>query len=414
MLKQIMAIGLLLSSSQGFAQSNPSSLESPVNGSSESGIGIIRGWICEATTVLIQIDNFPPLEAAYGTDRNDTLTVCGDTKNSFGLTFNWSLLSVGQHTVRAIADGVEFGSASFNVTNLGVKFLSGASGSFTLEGFPEAADTTQVGWSQANQNFVIGTANNSTTSAGNARQQLESPQTGSGESGISLIRGWACEATGISIKIDNFDPLPAAYGTARADTATVCGDIDNGFGLIFNWNLLGDGQHTVKALADGVEFASVTFNVTTLGTNFLSGASGDFLFTDFPETGRNTVVRWSQAHQNFIVVGYSGNNDPALLGAWSLQTIDGEPLPFPFKFVTATFGEDSIAVTTNVPCKVDVAYVTVGDEIKGTVTNTEGLFCPAGFGSQGTGHYTIEGTTLTVSGTDEQGASAVSVFTRLQ
>lgn len=417
LLKPLVAIVpmLLLGwSSYSIAQSNPSSLESPANGSNESGIGIIRGWICEANQVTIQIDDFPALEAAYGTDRNDTLSVCGDTKNSFGLTFNWSLLNPGQHTVKALADGVEFGRATFNVTNLGTRFLTGASGNFALENFPSSGHTTAVSWAQANQNFIIGTANNSTTASGNARQVLESPQNSSSESGISLIRGWACEATGIAIKIDNYEPLPAAYGTARADTQAACGDINNGFGLIFNWNLLGDGQHTVIAYADGVEFARVSFNVTTLGSNFLTGASGDFLFTDFPVTGENSVVRWSEPHQNFIVIGYSGYNDTALSGVWFLKTIDGKPLPFPFTFVKANFGTSNIAITTNVPCNVDVAYVTVSNEIKGTVTNTEGVFCPQGFGQQGTGRYEISGETLTVTGIDDQGQKVVSVFTRTQ
>ena len=52
-------------------------------------------------------------------------------------------------------------------------------------------------------------------------------------------------------------------------------NINNGFGLLFNWNLLGTGQHTIRVLADGGggEFARATFTVTTLGEEFLRGAS---------------------------------------------------------------------------------------------------------------------------------------------
>ena len=50
------------------------------------------------------------------------------------------------------------------------------------------------------------------------------------------------------------------------------GDSNNGFVLPFNWNLLGEGTHTVRTLADGVEFDSATFTVTTLGTEFQRGA----------------------------------------------------------------------------------------------------------------------------------------------
>ena len=38
----------------------------------------------------------------------------------------------------------------------------------------------------------------------------------------------------------------------------VCGDSNNGFGLLFNWNLLGNGDHTIRALADGVELGRAT------------------------------------------------------------------------------------------------------------------------------------------------------------
>ena len=37
----------------------------------------------------------------------------------------------------------------------------------------------------------------------------------------------------------NGQPYEATYGTERLDTVPVCGDTDNGFGLLFNWNNLG-------------------------------------------------------------------------------------------------------------------------------------------------------------------------------
>jgi hypothetical protein len=44
-----------------------------------------------------------------------------------------------------------------------------------------------------------------------------------------------------------------------------------GQGMLWNWNLLGAGQHTVRVLADGVEFDSATFEVNTLGEEFVTG-----------------------------------------------------------------------------------------------------------------------------------------------
>ena len=71
------------------------------------------------------------------------------------------------------------------------------------------------------------------------------------------------EVSGVEIEINDTIRIPATYGTERRDTTSVCGDSNNGFVLPFNWNLLGDGPHTVRALADGVEFDRATFTVTT-------------------------------------------------------------------------------------------------------------------------------------------------------
>ncbi|MEE4378162.1 MAG: hypothetical protein V2J55_11725 [Candidatus Competibacteraceae bacterium] len=63
-------------------------LESPSQGSFESGIGLIRGWVCEANQVEVSIDGGPLRQTAYGTKRGDTAAVCGDDNNGFGFTFN--------------------------------------------------------------------------------------------------------------------------------------------------------------------------------------------------------------------------------------------------------------------------------------------------------------------------------------
>jgi hypothetical protein len=124
-----------------------------------------------------------------------------------------------------------------------------------------------------------------------AQATLENPAPASFQSGLSLISGWACNAQRIEIVFNAGPPQEAAYGTSRGDTQTVCGDTDNGFGLLFNWNLLGDGAHTVQALADGVEFATVTVLVTTLGTEFLSGVRGEVPVPDFPTPGQTLTLR---------------------------------------------------------------------------------------------------------------------------
>ena len=114
-----------------------------------------------------------------------------------------------------------------------------------------------------------------------------------------------------TLRLMDGPPFEAAYGTARSDTQGDCGDINNGFGLLFNWNLAGDGtNHRVRVLADGVEVASSTFAVTTLGLGqFPEGLNGTGTITNFPQSGRSTQLQWQESLQNFSITNPSGNSN---------------------------------------------------------------------------------------------------------
>ena len=257
--------------------------------------------------VTLEIVDGPRIAAAYGTDRADTATVCGNQDNGFGLLFNWNLLGDGVHTVRALADGVEFGRAMFTVTTLGEEFLTDAVGETVVADFPTAGEEVRLVWQQANQNFVLAPLDSAPPLASPPGPQdgplgtLENPGPASFQSGIGLLSGWVCEADVVEVEINGGPRIAAAYGTDRADTMDVCGDPDNGFGLLFNWNLLGDGVHTVVAVADGEEFGRATFTVTTLGMEFLQGMQGEAVVTDFPSAGEEVRLIWQQANQNFVL-----------------------------------------------------------------------------------------------------------------
>ena len=130
--------------------------------------------------------------------------------------------------------------------------------------------------------------------------RLENPSAGSSQSGIGIISGWACEAQEIVIELAG-TPVPAAYGTPRGDTQSVCGDSNNGFSLLVNWNNLGPGEHPVRALVNGVEFARTTVRVTTLGTDFLRDVRRTVVVPDFPYPGDTTTLRWEESRQNFLI-----------------------------------------------------------------------------------------------------------------
>ncbi len=283
----------------------------------QSGIGLISGWVCTAEVVEIELDGAPH-EAAYGTERLDTASACGDSDNGFGLAFNWNLLGDGEHEVVAYVDDVELARATVTVTTLGEEFLQGAEGVCVVENFPRMDESVALVWQQSSQNFVLADGPQlvglPSTPAASLTGVLENPSPYSFQSGIGLISGWVCEAEVVEIRLGELTPQVAAYGTERRDTDRACGDSDNGFGLLFNWNLLGDGEHEVVAWVDGEELGRTTVQVTTLGEEFAQGVEGMCVAENFPRPGETVTLEWQPASQNFVItdierVGRGGEED---------------------------------------------------------------------------------------------------------
>ena len=301
-------------------------LENPGPDSFQSGVGLISGWVCEAESVEIEIETesgeTARQAAAYGTERLDTAVqpdgtpLCGDTDNGFGLLFNWNRLGAGEHTVVAVVDEVELGRATVTVTTVGEgeeeEFLRDVAGECVVADFPLLGESVTLAWQETQQNFVItsGTRPAGEHRAGEAGVgYLENPGPNSFQSGVGVISGWVCEAEGVEIEIETESGETArqvaAYGTERLDTETVCGDTNNGFGLLFNWNRLGAGEHEVVAYVDEVALGWATVRVTTVGTGaeeeFLRGAEGECVVDDFPMVGQTVALEWQQNSQNFVI-----------------------------------------------------------------------------------------------------------------
>jgi hypothetical protein len=291
-------------------------LENPGFESFASGVSAISGWVCEADHVTLEIDG-QALQAAYGTTREDTLPVCGDTTNGFSLLVNWNLFGDGPHTIVAFADGESFATTAFSITTIdGQEFVQGASGQANVS-FDDHRVTLQ--WQESLQNFVMIRAISNTAiqptpdnsagrqltpstvaSAEASTGALENPLPNSYASGVNAISGWVCDADEVIIEIDA-QATQAGYGTTRGDTVPVCGDSDNGFSLLVNWNLLGDGVHTIRALADGDLFASAAFSVTTIGgQEFIEDANSQVLI---PFHGHILTLQWEESLQNFVIIG---------------------------------------------------------------------------------------------------------------
>ena len=141
------------------------------------------------------------------------------------------------------------------------------------------------------------------------RGQLENPGPNSFQSGVRALWGWVCDAAMVEIEIETAQgevaPYLAAYGMERLDTLDICGDTDNGFVLLFNWNRLGAGEHMVTALVDGMELGRATVRVTTVGEGdqqeFLEGVAGECVAENFPHPGQSTRLEWQQNSQNFVI-----------------------------------------------------------------------------------------------------------------
>ena len=144
-------------------------------------------------------------------------------------------------------------------------------------------------------------------------------------SGVGVISGWACDAEEVLISVEGGEGYgvwtrlyKAAYGTMRLDTEEVCGDVYNGFSLLFNWNSVNLNPFerrewaeveavseplTFSLFIDGVRIAQTMVQIRTFGEEFLRGAPRTtYTLNDFPHIGESIQVQWEQSLQNFLII----------------------------------------------------------------------------------------------------------------
>ena len=90
----------------------------------------------------------------------------------------------------------------------------------------------------------------------------------------------------------------------------VCGDRDNGFILVWNWNLMGDGHYTAVLVVDGKTISRNQFTVTTLGQEYIRGLERDVVVDDFPSPGESALLRWQEPVQGFVPVSPPAESAP--------------------------------------------------------------------------------------------------------
>lgn len=152
-----------------------------------------------------------------------------------------------------------------------------------------------------------------------AQGVLELPGPLSVQSGIGLVTGYVCEAERVEVAFNRGVRLLVPHGSTRADTERACGREDTGFGFLWNYNLLEDGEHVVELFVDGKRIAERVFTVTTLGAQFLRDVNGDVRVNGFPTPSTDVILQWQQANQNFVISDYLPSRDSYdVTGFWAL------------------------------------------------------------------------------------------------
>ena len=158
-----MTAGLVLLLSPAWAPA--SVLESPADGATMSGLGVISGWKCDAGNITVKFFDVgddgefsplgEPISLATQQSRADTRPACGTDDNGFIAQINWNFLGDGSHIAVVYDDEVEFGRATFSVGTLGESFVTGAAGECTIADFPSTGESATFKWNQSTQHLEL-------------------------------------------------------------------------------------------------------------------------------------------------------------------------------------------------------------------------------------------------------------------
>lgn len=144
--------------------------ETPAQGQTVSGVGLIRGWACYREeraygegegpvigALAYRIDNGPLRSLAYGAIREDTAQVCGqyNLNTGYGAVVYWGNFGAGGHVFKLYLEGEEVASTTFTVVVPDGGFFKGLEGQYQLNDFPDEGSSVNVEWSEADQNFII-------------------------------------------------------------------------------------------------------------------------------------------------------------------------------------------------------------------------------------------------------------------
>ena len=247
-------------------------LENPSPGSLQSGVGLFSGWVCitgpgrEPLPLAV-----PEVAERYFYDALEHKESSVDNRGNWwartGSTNGTNI--TGQTTVQEVVDHVRRFTISY-VDDDGrdrtefYEMLLGASGIFTIDiGDVRLSWPITTGLSKSTLSppprspagtvipprITIDVEPGATVRNQDGSPWVPVPLTqtmdelGRDMYVVNILQPYVpgrLEVSRVEIDINNgMIRLPAAYRTERRDTTGVCGDSNNGFGLLFNWNLLG-------------------------------------------------------------------------------------------------------------------------------------------------------------------------------
>ena len=179
-----------------------STLESPAAGQTVTGVGLLSGWACNATTVSVRFDERGDrIPVPVGGSRKDTESVCGHADTGFALLLNWNNFGAGDHTFELFIDGQLSTSRTVTVIDYGTSFLRGVTGTWVLDNWPEPGINTTVAWNEATQNIEIVDIHHSGSGQEEEREGEQEEEGGQGEepepeeeqpttADLAACRGW--------------------------------------------------------------------------------------------------------------------------------------------------------------------------------------------------------------------------------
>ncbi|MCV6627318.1 MAG: hypothetical protein OIF38_14555 [Cellvibrionaceae bacterium] len=186
--------------------------------------------------------------------------------------------------------------------------------------------------------IAVSAASISPLSLAQGKFNLESPGHRSFESGVGVIRGWACEAKKVHIVVDDKHTFNIPSGSQRGDTAETCANEgDNGFGMVMFWPNFGLGAHKVDLFLDDKKSASHVFHVAAASATYNLNLSKTATVNNFPRGTSDNRLKWSTPLQNFILVKGPSAPDPSP----NPGPGSGDPTGFP-RTITLAAGQPSV------------------------------------------------------------------------